>query len=978
MKPMTLQRSAGRAWLTAVGAVTCMAALSAQAAETAVESFEDAIPAYVTPSRPGSLNLSAEHSKHGERSLRWDWQAGDTVSIRHGLGDIRRQGGYGGSYSKATFGFWLYSLAPAPDAFTVELRTGKKPGGRFRFPVDFAGWRHAHLRLSWQSQFEGPVAPDTDAILLRAPAQGAGVVFLDLLVYNGLMDYRQQVVPGTQPYRPATPDPALFPLPQGLSAEERAGLGLVERRLDAEARAGGAVTPALMDELSAAVAQWRLTRNPDGSIRGRPVVRNPEFYAEFALDGIVGPAEPSRLLLRLAQAHANSTDPAQRARLAEWYVQMADHLHDQGMAAGAGFAWNWYGGRDLATATFLMREPLRAAGRLDREAAYFDSNYGFSRIFDDRTIGPSMDYFHNDVRNILRGCLLQSSGNDRVRALRAFSRRLSLDILWQGHDGFRPDGSAFHHGMHYHAYANYATDTLSALLRHLGGTPFQVSPEALARVKQVALAMRFYCNTSDLPLPLCGRHPHSQGVGAGKFLNLALALGDAPAAVDRELAAAYLRLQPAKAAEEPFRTLRLQPEPPPQGLLSLPHAGLLAVRRDHWLALVKGYSRYVRFGEIYAENNRYGRYLSNGYLDILAGGQPVTREASGCVAAGWDWNRLDGTTVVVLEPVRLRAVSRGTEFIGSEETFCGAATGAAGNATFALGLRGAPQHEPSFRARKSYHWLDRLGVFVCLGSGIAAADQAHPVQTTLFQKALPSPQTPTRLDGTPRTGLAAPEMPPPLQTHWLLDTQSTAYVVPAGQALVLVRRHQTNPDHSDKASTEGDFACAWLDHGAAPAGATYRYIVQPAATPETAAALAGGFADPAAAPCRIVRLDEAAHVVRTSQETAAVLSAVLFEPGRVETGDTVLRALASDRPCIVVAERAGDRVVLSVTDPDLRLDAGCISQPAPTTLRLDGRWRADATESGGAAVGAPEGEVTVVRLTCSGGVPERIVLSPAP
>lgn len=962
-----------RGWLAIASVTLALAPGHPGAAAAPVESFEDAIPAHVTPSRPGSLSLSSEHSKHGERSLRWDWQAGDRVEFRQGLGDIHRQGGYGGSYSKATFGFWLYNLEPRPESFTVELRAGEKPGGRFRFPVDFSGWRHAHLRLTWQSQLEGAVSPATDRVLVLAPPQGAGVVFVDLLVYNGLLDYRQPYVPGSQPYRPPAPDPILHPLPPAVSAEEDAALKLVEQRLDAEARGGIAVTSAVMDELAAALAHWALDRNPDGSIRGRPVVRNPELYAEFALDGIVGPAEPSRLLLRLAQAHANSTDPAQQARLAEWYMRLADHLHDQGLAAGAGFTWNWYGGRDLASATFLMRRALRTAGRLEREAAYFDSNYGFSRIFADRTIGPTMDYFHNDVRNIMRGCVMQPSQPEAIQALRALSRRLSLDILRQGRDGFRPDGSAFHHGMHYHAYANYGTDTLCALLRHLGGTPFQVNPEALARVKQVGLNMRFYCNESDLPLSLCGRHPHSQGVSAAKFLNLAFAL-ESSTGIDRELAAAYLRLAPTQATEEPFRALGLQPEPTPHGLLSMPHAGLLAVRRGHWLAVVKGYSRYVHFGEIYADNNRYGRYLSNGYLDILAGGQPVTRKDSGCTPDGWDWNRLDGTTVILLEPARLRAVSRGTEFIGTDEAFCGAATGTAGNATFALRLHGAQQHDSSFRARKSYHWFDRLGAFVCLGSGITAADREHPVQTTLFQQALPSLDTPTSVDGTPRTGLGEPATPDATQWHWLLDTQGTAYVVPPGQALTLVRRHQANPDHTDKRITEGDFACAWLDHGRAPAAATYQYVVMPACTAAGAAALAQRVADTARAPCQIVRLDQAAHVVRGPHEAGATLSAVFFEPGQVQTNDPVLRALTSDRPGIVVAERTGNRVTLSLTDPDLRLGADCVSQPAQTVLRLAGRWRAEATEPGRVSASAPEDDATAVTLTCSGGMPARIVL----
>jgi hypothetical protein len=54
------------------------------------ESFENGIPDYFVPSRPDSLSLSPWHYKHGENSLRWDWQAGEELIIHHGIGDVER------------------------------------------------------------------------------------------------------------------------------------------------------------------------------------------------------------------------------------------------------------------------------------------------------------------------------------------------------------------------------------------------------------------------------------------------------------------------------------------------------------------------------------------------------------------------------------------------------------------------------------------------------------------------------------------------------------------------------------------------------------------------------------------------------------------------------------------------------------------------------------------------------------------------
>ena len=102
-----------------------------------------------------------------------------------------------------------------------------------------------------------------------------------------------------------------------------------------------------------------------------------------------------------------------------------------------------------------------------------------------------MDHFHINTRYQLMGALMQEDLAEQVRCLRAYSRRLSAEILHEGANGFQPDGSTFHHNMHYFAYASYALGSLSTVIEGLSHTPFRVTPEAFARVKQAILAMRF-------------------------------------------------------------------------------------------------------------------------------------------------------------------------------------------------------------------------------------------------------------------------------------------------------------------------------------------------------------------------------------------------------------------------------------------------------------------------------------------------------
>ncbi|HRU07677.1 MAG TPA: chondroitinase family polysaccharide lyase, partial [Candidatus Brocadiia bacterium] len=519
------------------------ATLALAAQQPLYDSFESGVPASWRPSRPGALSVSDRHAKAGRFSLQWDWRAGDSIAVRQTLGDIFRQGGYGGSYAKATFGVWLYLEQPAPGEITFEFREAAKPPASFRFPLNFTGWRRAHLRYTWQSQFQGKVSPRTDHIRLLAPKTGQGRVFIDLVVYNGLMDYREQYLPTSAEWKPPQPGPALFPLPDTITPQERDALRSIPAAFEPEP--AGETDPAGFDKLRQQVEALAITRAEHGT-RGYPVVHSArlDFYA--GVPGVHPPDAVTGAMLDIATRWRRDTDPARRQQMEAWYILLADHLHDQGMAPGSGFAWNGYAGRPLAQATFLMRDVLARHNRLARAADYFDYCYGFSNIFDDTTIAPDMDHFRIGARFQLYGALMQPSEPLQVRALRAFTRRLSKDIVCQSRNGFKPDGSAFHHGMAYFGYAEGGLAVTASVAQALSPTPFRLTPDALARLKQAALAMRFYCNRLDLPLSLCGRHPFTNQRFRPQTLALLAQCGspDGSQPLDPELAAAYLRLAP--------------------------------------------------------------------------------------------------------------------------------------------------------------------------------------------------------------------------------------------------------------------------------------------------------------------------------------------------------------------------------------------------------------------------------------------------
>lgn len=174
--------------------------------------------------------------------------------------------------------------------------------------------------------------------------------------------------------------------------------------------------------------------------------------------------------------------------------------------------------------------------------------------------------------------------------------------------------------------------------------------------------------------------------------------------------------------------------------------------------------------------------------------------------------------------------------------------------------------------------------------------------------------------------------------HWIVDTQQTGYIVPRRQSLAIVRRRQVRRDQHDRAETEGVFACAWLDHGAAPSEAGYHYAVIPNAGLGATAAFTqaiGGDADP---PYRVLRRDRQVHAVAAKTADGIVATAAFFEPATLEPGLEMVPAVTVDRPCLLVAEHGGGQLTVVISDPDLRL-ADFRSQAAETAVTLAGAWQ---------------------------------------
>ena len=196
-----------------------------------------------------------------------------------------------------------------------------------------------------------------------------------------------------------------------------------------------------------------------------------------------------------------------------------------------------------------------------------------------------------------------------------------------------------------------------------------------------------------------------------------------------------------------------------------------------------------------------------------------------------DPNRLPGTTVESTTLANGAALTTTTHWAG------GATVNGLGAVAMSLA---APR--TTLTARKA--WFCIGDAIVCLGAGITATDGLD-IETIVDNRNIgPNGSTQITVDGT--TVQNTPNGAPTVTTNptWAYIGNTAGYVFPAGGTLNSLRADRTgswssiNSSHSDGVAHTRRYATLWLDHGTAPSGAGYAYIVLPQADAAATAAYA--------------------------------------------------------------------------------------------------------------------------------------------
>lgn len=927
--------------------------------------FEESVPQTFKVAGKGELKTSSLFYKEGKSSLEWDFQPGSTLDVQVSPLSLNAK-------KEQQFGItlWIYNEKPQQDSVRFEfLNEAGEVSYWFSYHLQAAGWRACWISFAYMNGNK----KDKNIVGYRLVApQREGRIFLDRLTFpEKKMNLR------------TTPDQQLptnnglsnrdlwhwclvwkwekqsydIPLLSKLTSRQKKDLKTIEQRLtdflDVKKAPQGQVNAAYKTFEKAAI-----TPSAAGTgFTGMPVVAPDE---QDKKKGEMSWNDIETMLAGFAyDACYNQNETSKKN-----YFTVFDYAIDQGFAFGSGMGTNHHYGyqiRKIYTTAWLMRNEIYKHPHRD---VYLSTLRFWAALQETRQpCSPGRDELLDSWHTLLMAKLISAmmfpDANRQEQALNGLSRWLSSSLRYTPGTigGIKVDGTTFHHGGFYPGYTTGVLATIGQFIAFTNGTDFELTEEARQHIKSAFIAMRNYCNFYEWGIGISGRHPFGGKMGSEDieaFANIALSgdLSGRGDAFDHGLAADYLRL--IRNGDTPnarfFKKEGIQPAQAPQGFFVYNYGSAGIFRRADWMVTLKGYTTDVWGAEIYAKDNRYGRYQSYGSVQIMGKGNPVSRAGSGFVQEGWDWNRLPGTTTIHLPFELLDSPLKGTTMARSEENFSGSSSLGGMNGMFAMKLmeRDYDNFTSDFVARKSVFCFDNR--MICLGTGITNSNADYPTETTLFQ---------TKFNGK--------EPKADNDDYWLHDGYDNYYHVVDGTVRSQVADQESRHEKT-REKTAGKFSSAWIEHGKAPKDGTYEYMVliQP-----SAAELDELQKTPA---YEVLQRDQMAHVVYDKK--TGITGYAAFEAYQPVNDQFIVSIPAETM--VMYGKESDNRIRLSVCDPNLNLAEKTYttkepSRPISKKIVVKGIWMLPSPQEGIQL--EYEGNNTLLNVTCQHGQPVEMLLT---
>lgn len=933
-------------------------------------SFEEEIPCNFKSSDKQELALSSSYYKEGSKSLEWKFSPNSILDIpSESVFTLEGDNG---------ITLWIYNEKPQQDSLRFEFYS---PNGHvshhFGFRLYAAGWRACWISFK---HMQGDKQDKKIAGYRIIAPNRTGRVFIDRLTFP-VKKINDRTTPDLQmPTNNSLTYRDLWhwcrvwqweqyqydlPLSESLTTDEKQELATVEARLTAILD-----TPkAPKKGISKAYSTFKAAniRPSSNGFTGAPVVAPDELNRR---KGELSWNDLEDMLSGFAyDAYYNHS-----AQSAKNYFLVWDYAINQGFAFGSGMGTNHHYGyqvRKIYTTAWLMRDAIWKAPNRDNilSALIFWSALQETRIPFQYGRDELLDSWHTLLMAKTVSALLFVDERERARALAGLSRWLSGSLQYSPGTigGIKVDGTTFHHGGFYPAYTTGVLAMVGQFIALTSHTRYVPTMEARQVLKSAFISMRNYCNIYEWGIGISGRHPFGgsmkeNDVAAFAYLALAGDLSGESNTFDHHLAADYMRLCNNDTPEAIyFRKEGITPAKAPQGFFVYNYGSAGIFRRNDWMVTLKGYTTDVWGSEIYRKDNRYGRYQSYGSVQIM--GYP-SRKASGFDENGWDWNRLPGTTTIHLPFDLLDSPLPGTTMAHSKENFSGSSSLEGKNGMFAMKLmeRNLKNFTPNFVARKSVFCFNNR--MICLGTGISNSNASFPTETTLFQSTFQKGKSDIYVDGKLKNVPFHQELNDG-KRHCIQDGYNNYYLVNGDNVQIQIARQDSHHE-KNRAKTQGTFASAYINHGAAPQNAGYEYMVLIQPSPKELDAARRK------APYQILHKDSIAHVVIDKQTGITAYAA--FETYLPQKDELFLSIPAET---MVMQKQSGSNLLLSVCDPNLNISEKAFttkepSRPIEKKLILKGQWKCKTLqEDVTVEVGQTE---TVLTVTCRHGQPIEFIL----
>lgn len=933
-------------------------------------SFEEEIPCNFKSSDKQELALSSSYYKEGSKSLEWKFSPNSILDIpSESVFTLEGDNG---------ITLWIYNEKPQQDSLRFEFYS---PNGHvshhFGFRLYAAGWRACWISFK---HMQGDKQDKKIAGYRIIAPNRTGRVFIDRLTFP-VKKINDRTTPDLQmPTNNSLTYRDLWhwcrvwqweqyqydlPLSESLTTDEKQELATVEARLTAILD-----TPkAPKKGISKAYSTFKAAniRPSSNGFTGAPVVAPDELNRR---KGELSWNDLEDMLSGFAyDAYYNHS-----AQSAKNYFLVWDYAINQGFAFGSGMGTNHHYGyqvRKIYTTAWLMRDAIWKAPNRDNilSALIFWSALQETRIPFQYGRDELLDSWHTLLMAKTVSALLFVDERERARALAGLSRWLSGSLQYSPGTigGIKVDGTTFHHGGFYPAYTTGVLAMVGQFIALTSHTRYVPTMEARQVLKSAFISMRNYCNIYEWGIGISGRHPFGgsmkeNDVAAFAYLALAGDLSGESNTFDHHLAADYMRLCNNDTPEAIyFRKEGITPAKAPQGFFVYNYGSAGIFRRNDWMVTLKGYTTDVWGSEIYRKDNRYGRYQSYGSVQIM--GYP-SRKASGFDENGWDWNRLPGTTTIHLPFDLLDSPLPGTTMAHSKENFSGSSSLEGKNGMFAMKLmeRNLKNFTPDFVARKSVFCFNNR--MICLGTGISNSNASFPTETTLFQSTFQKGKSDIYVDGKLKNVPFHQELNDD-KRHCIQDGYNNYYLVNGDNVQIQIARQDSHHEKT-RAKTQGTFASAYINHGAAPQNAGYEYMVLIQPSPKELDAARRK------APYQILHKDSIAHVVIDKQTGITAYAA--FETYLPQKDELFLSIPAET---MVMQKQSGSNLLLSVCDPNLNISEKAFttkepSRPIEKKLILKGQWKCKTLqEDVTVEVGQTE---TVLTVTCRHGQPIEFIL----